>query len=175
MIRGTLRIVVRGAGAALVVAVAACNSIVGIDDADLGVSLCSNTCQYDHDGQCDDINYCTIGSDCADCGERWLATRSVAVGANCTSDAKCQSISAGYCAPVGVCTATCVAHSDCGCPAGTTNQDVAAGRCSTQCVTLEAGATSGFCFRTCLANSQCASGSSCDLAEGSGICIPDDA
>jgi hypothetical protein len=42
-----------------------------------GAGLCSNTCAYAHDGECDDggtgavYNVCSLGSDCADCGTRY--------------------------------------------------------------------------------------------------------
>lgn len=38
--------------------------------------ICSDSCIFNHDGQCDDggegseYNMCEFGTDCADCGER---------------------------------------------------------------------------------------------------------
>lgn len=51
------------------------------DDGGSGVSgtLCSNTCTYAFDGECDDggwgseYSLCSIGTDCGDCGTRYVA------------------------------------------------------------------------------------------------------
>jgi len=183
MSRGILRIVARGAGPALVLAALACNAIVGVEDAELdpnalssssgSVSLCSEECDYAGDGACDDYTLCDVGTDCTDCGTRVLVSEPTDVGRACSSDSTCQSIYEGYCPPAGLCTAECQTHTDCGCPSGTTNQDLAAGLCAVQCAG-DGESDTGYCFRTCFANSQCDTGTICDLGPGGGICIPDD-
>lgn len=43
-----------------------------LDNADGDVVVCTNTCPYARDGQCDDprgANYCILGTDCQDCGK----------------------------------------------------------------------------------------------------------
>eukprot|EP00602_Paraphysomonas_sp_CaronLab_P000644 CAMPEP_0185025370 /NCGR_PEP_ID=MMETSP1103-20130426/8354_1 /TAXON_ID=36769 /ORGANISM="Paraphysomonas bandaiensis, Strain Caron Lab Isolate" /LENGTH=924 /DNA_ID=CAMNT_0027558559 /DNA_START=154 /DNA_END=2928 /DNA_ORIENTATION=+ len=42
-----------------------------IDSSDTNAVVCTNTCPYARDGQCDDprgANYCILGTDCQDCG-----------------------------------------------------------------------------------------------------------
>jgi len=43
-----------------------------IDPEDTSIVICTNTCPYARDGQCDDprgANYCILGTDCQDCGK----------------------------------------------------------------------------------------------------------
>jgi hypothetical protein len=43
-----------------------------LDPEDSSVVICTNTCPYARDGQCDDprgANYCILGTDCQDCGK----------------------------------------------------------------------------------------------------------
>ena len=169
--------------AALLAGGLACNQLAGIEDAELegggpSVTLCSNTCQFAHDGECDDggpdADYpvCNIGSDCGDCGERVFAYPDTDVGIACVGDSDCSSISAGYCPPAQICTRHCTRHSDCGCAADTTNGDISAGRCPTACAGGDDTDT-GFCFRVCGGSVHCATGSSCELGPGYGICLAD--
>ncbi len=63
--------------------------------------LCTNTCQYNHDGQCDDgapgadTADCDYGTDCADCGPRPVTVSTctcdttTACDAGCTCDPQC--------------------------------------------------------------------------------------
>ncbi len=47
------------------------DAIVDYEDLDEGTEVCTNSCPYARDGQCDDprgANYCVLGTDCQDCG-----------------------------------------------------------------------------------------------------------
>lgn len=71
------------------------------------------------------------------------------IGRACsTFGSECAAILGGYCAGVGVCTTYCLAHDDCGCPPGTTNDDIAAGACSAACVDTS-GLGDTVCLRVC--------------------------
>ncbi len=170
-----VQMIARFSGAAMIVAGLACNSIVGVEDAQVDptlgpVTLCGDTCEFAHDGECDDggpgsdWEECIIGSDCGDCGPRTLTPKSTPVGKGCTASAQCSAITEGYCPEAGICTRECETHTDCGCPEGTTNGDVRAGFCSAVC-------SDGYCFRTCYADQHCDGPSQCLLVPGFGACL----
>jgi hypothetical protein len=92
------------------------------------------------------------------------------VGESCSGDSDCESIPDGYCANAGVCTTTCVTHVDCGCPAGTVNNDIAAGECSAACITYDDG--SSYCQRVCSSSSQCDGETRCTELDFYGVCSP---
>jgi hypothetical protein len=183
MVCRPIQLVARFTGAALLAAGVACNAIVGVEDAQLErqspydpppsglptVSLCTNTCEFANDGECDDggpgaeWEECDIGSDCGDCGSRSLAPDSTPVGDSCTADSQCTAIAEGYCPEAGICTRECETHTDCGCPSGTTNGDVRAGLCGAVC-------SDGYCFRGCYGNEHCEGPSECILVPGIGLC-----
>ena len=73
------------------------------------------------------------------------------LGEACSSSNKCAE---GSCAGAGVCTKTCDTHQDCGCAAGTTNNDVVNGLCGLSC-------TEGECTKVCKSNLDCAGGTEC--------------
>jgi hypothetical protein len=157
----------------------ACNGVFGIEQAEYdptfnpdggsGEALCSDTCQYSGDGACDDggpnssYSVCELGTDCTDCGPRGGSVGSTdpaVVGTACTDGTQCSAIASGYCATAGVCTRECSSHDDCGCPAGTLNPDIVAGLCAANCITYSDG--SGYCYRTCTSDAECAAGTFCD-------------
>jgi hypothetical protein len=82
------------------------------------------------------------------------------LGEACSSTVKCTG---GTCAGAGVCTTTCDLHSDCGCPTGTTNGDIKAGRCGLSC-------TDGECVKVCASSVDCAGNTSCTLTEAFRVC-----
>jgi hypothetical protein len=92
------------------------------------------------------------------------------VGKGCDDDAECESIPDGYCASASICTATCVTHADCGCPAGTVNSDIAAGECSAACITYDDGTS--FCQRVCSTGASCEGNSYCDELDFYAVCTP---
>lgn len=173
---------VRLASAALLGFGVACNGIVGVEEGQLdpgtlSATLCSNSCEYANNGQCDDggprarEDACPIGSDCADCGQRTLPAPDTDVGLTCFSDADCSGTPQGYCAPVGFCTRVCTVHQDCGCPAGTTNGDLSAGRCSAACIGLGDDGEH-YCLRVCGADAHCDAPSACTFLPSYGVCLP---
>ena len=102
----------------------------------------------------------------AGCGDDTL-TGEQTVGKSCKTNADCGTLSAGYCASLGVCTRQCTAHVDCGCANGTTNPDIAAGKCRAACMS---GGTSGnFCMRACQTNKDCEIGT-CQQAGTFKVC-----
>ena len=94
------------------------------------------------------------------------------VGESCDYDSECEALEDGYCADAArLCTAECVSHVDCGCPTGTTNNDIATGACRAACITYDDG--SGYCLRACESSDECESGSFCEGLEYYGVCAPD--
>jgi hypothetical protein len=59
------------------------------DDAGGDVELCTNTCVWAHDGDCDDggpgsdFSLCELGTDCGDCGPRRVSGSSAGTGCCC--------------------------------------------------------------------------------------------
>lgn len=105
------------------------------------------------------------------------------VGAPCTPAEGCPFVKPiAYCAreggpsgappyALGVCTATCQTHEECGCVVGTTNESIAAGGCKASCVTPSPGAV-GYCVKVCASTSGCAPTAECkDLGGGYGGCV----
>jgi hypothetical protein len=68
-----------------------------------------------------------------------------------------------------VCTRECNVHSDCGCPANTTNADIASGLCKAGCVSLSD--TYSYCLRVCTSSSQCEGGTTCEAGETFSVCL----
>ena len=176
--------IIRLAGAVLLAAGVACNTIAGVEDAELDpatatISLCGNSCELAYDGQCDDggpdadSSECVIGSDCADCGKRSLTQMPGTYGSSCMGDADCSSEPDAYCARAGICTRTCTKHSDCGCASGIKDGDIAGGECQAQCLPVSDDADEGYCYRTCYGDAQCSGASHCQLSPGMGACVVD--
>ena len=171
---------VRLASAALLGLGAACNAIAGVEEGQLDpgtidAELCSNSCEYARDGECDDgglhsdYQECPIGSDCADCGRRTVRAPDTDIGRGCISSADCRDIPEGFCNVFEICTRPCTSHQDCGCAAGTGDDDILAGRCTAACAGFEDG---HFCVRLCGADAHCDPPTTCLLAPGSGVCLP---
>lgn len=89
-----------------------------------------------------------------------------AIGRYCASSEDCSGVPEIYCPAAGVCTRQCSYHSDCGCLADTTNEDLTWGRCDAACVLTMAGA---FCFRSCQRTSDCANAFVCQPPAGGGF------
>lgn len=93
---------------------------------EMSSALCSETCEYTGDGECDDggegalTSACELGTDCIDCGPR-SPSSCVALGASCTSAPCCD----GECVD-GTCTASCGADGD-GCSGAS---DCCSGTCT---------------------------------------------
>ena len=87
---------------------------------------------------------------------------SAAIGAACSAQSDCSSLSdannVGFCNQLGVCTRDCTAHEDCGCAAGTTNDDLANGKCGAACVNV---GTSAVCAKICANNTSCRGQTTC--------------
>ena len=66
-----------------------------------------------------------------------------------------------FCNQLGVCTRSCTTHADCGCAPGTTNADIANGKCSVACT--NAGTTT-VCAATCANNATCNGQTTCSPA-----------
>jgi hypothetical protein len=82
-------------------------------------------------------------------------TAAAEIGDVCSTDDDCQGIHDGTCAGAGVCSAPCAIHSDCGCPAGTTDGDILDGRCDVACV-------EDACARVCTSGLECAGNTACE-------------
>jgi len=91
------------------------------------------------------------------------------VGETCNSDSVCSALPGGYCAKAGVCTRPCSLHSDCGCPANTTNADLAAGKCDDACVTI--ATNESVCLKTCATNADCFGATTCQSQSGAGFSV----
>ena len=91
-----------------------------------------------------------------------------AVGATCSSNTQCGSLSSGYCAAGGVCTRPCSMHSDCGCAPNTTNGDIAQGGCAASCTNF-GGTVGAVCTRVCANNADCEGATTCNPATGNGL------
>jgi len=90
------------------------------------------------------------------------------VGQTCNSDSACSALPGGYCTKAGVCSRPCTLHSDCGCPSGTTNDDLAAGKCDDACVSFT---NEQVCVKTCATNSQCFGATTCVSNPGAGFSV----
>lgn len=88
------------------------------------------------------------------------------IGAPCSNGGQCSSLSSGYCSQAGVCSRPCAVHSDCGCPANTTNGDIAQGGCGTACINV---GTIAVCTRVCANNSDCEGATTCNPATEGGF------
>ena len=56
-----------------------CDLIEPVPASSNTVRLCDNSCRYARDGECDDtgtggLGYCSLGTDCSDCGTRTATT-----------------------------------------------------------------------------------------------------
>ena len=170
---------VRFASGALVGLGVACNAIVDVEEGQLDPGtldalLCSDSCPSNQNGQCDDgglradTDDCTIGTDCADCGPRTIHAPDTDIGNSCISTADCSATPHGFCASIGICTRECANHQDCGCPAGTGDDDVMAGRCAAAC--LPDSTHTLYCMRVCGADAHCDAPSVCILFPSIGLC-----
>lgn len=73
------------------------------------------------------------------------------IGTVCTSNEACAG---GFCATdTSTCSKACSAHTDCGCPSGTTNADLIQGKCASACVKVDGDGSR--CVKTC-ASGACA-------------------
>lgn len=71
------------------------------------------------------------------------------LGETCNATTKCAE---GECATAGFCTKDCAHHTDCGCAAGITDQDIADGACPLAC-------TQGSCLKVCKTYQECGTAS----------------
>jgi hypothetical protein len=93
------------------------------------------------------------------------------LGQECFANFECMSsrCSNPFTGNRGVCTRDCTTHDNCGCAAGTTNDDIAAGACPTACATI--GARVPVCLRVCGAAAQCGGNLVCfPTNAGFGVC-----
>jgi hypothetical protein len=91
------------------------------------------------------------------------------IGKACADNAQCALIPSGYCdSSDNTCTRKCDTNQDCGCAKGTTEADIAQGRCRAACV-FTVGV--GFCFRACQKTADCASGARCNPLAGTSFSI----
>jgi hypothetical protein len=80
------------------------------------------------------------------------------IGQSCSSGSDCEGISgSGYCTIDGICTRNCATHQDCGCKAGVTTDDIAAGACSHSCDMVL-----GVCMALCKNTVDCNGSATCD-------------
>ncbi len=99
------------------------------------------------------------------------------IGKACSTDSTCTGLSNGYCAngtsttagPM-VCTKACATHSDCGCPANTTNGDIADGKCADACVMVDSSTSLSVCLKVCSSSSQCQGSTSCQAGTSYSVC-----
>jgi len=79
------------------------------------------------------------------------------IGEGCTNASQCSAIPGGVCdSKAQVCVKACMSHDNCGCPAGTTNGDIVAGRCRAACVNVgSVGMPNLLCVRVCKAPNDC--------------------
>lgn len=121
--------------------------------------VCSNTCQYHNDGQCDDgapgadTADCAYGTDCADCGPRPVTATACtcdttnACDQGCTCDPQCGTKALG---------------SPCSCSDGS---DVCANTACASQYCLWGGGSAGYCTQAC---GTCPSGFGCTDIVGLG-------
>lgn len=105
------------------------------------------------------------------------------IGLPCAADGECKGLPGGYCsnvsasgagAPSNVCTGPCAEHSDCGCPPGTTTEDIAAGKCTSVCIGGIDGSKNHACFRVCESMGCSYPDARCKLLPtGFGACVKD--
>jgi hypothetical protein len=88
------------------------------------------------------------------------------IGEPCSTTAECSAPAGSYCAKGGMCTRTCTMHSDCGCAAGATNQDIVDGKCKFSCISFTTG--DSYCLNTCTSSSDCHGTTTCQ-ATSSGL------
>lgn len=81
------------------------------------------------------------------------------VGMPCTSNSACEACTGGYCLSSGVCSRPCSEHADCGCPTGTINMDIAAGKCIVACGQVTTNTSA--CVSVCEVNNDCLGSTSC--------------
>lgn len=107
----------------------ACDVGPGCDcgcDPDCTMELCSDTCEYQGDGECDDggpgsaTDLCAFGTDCSDCGSRTPACEPDCSGRECGGDG-CGG-NCGVCAPADTCVdfrcVSCACDTSSACDAG---------------------------------------------------------
>ena len=75
------------------------------------------------------------------------------LGETCSASVKCAE---GDCATKGFCATSCANHSDCGCPAGTTDATIANGACQFAC-------TDNQCLKVCSTYRDCGGDASCNV------------
>lgn len=108
----------------------ACDVGPGCDcgcDPDCTMELCSDTCEYQGDGECDDggpgsaTDLCAFGTDCSDCGSRTPACEPDCSGRECGGDGCGGSCGSG-CAPADTCVdfrcVSCACDTSSACDAG---------------------------------------------------------
>jgi hypothetical protein len=81
------------------------------------------------------------------------------IGMACTSNSACAACAGGYCLSSGVCSRPCNEHADCGCPAGTINTDIAAGKCALACGQITTNTSA--CVSVCESNADCLGSTTC--------------
>jgi len=93
------------------------------------------------------------------------------VGLACGDTGDCEAFESAYCTELGICAAACSTHSDCGCPAGTTGEEIQAGACWARCVVDSSGL--GICVRACGEDADCDGLSVCEFgpSEAIGSCL----
>lgn len=85
------------------------------------------------------------------------------IGRVCSADTDC--LGGTMCAAAGVCTKGCGLHSDCGCLANTTNQDITSGACEVACVKYT-------CARVCETSLECPGSTDCQATDsGFSVCL----
>ena len=158
--------------------------------------ICTNTCRYANDGQCDDggpessNSLCEYGTDCQDCGSRCVLT-----GNTCESSSACCSnicLTLQSSEPISLCSDPCTSNSGCasGCCAMLTNGQRACAPpqyCESTCtetgqsctrndaccseLCLRVDDTSGICANKCSSNSECESNCCVEVSGGGGACV----
>lgn len=83
-------------------------------------------------------------------------------GKVCNKPEDCAGLPGSYCSKAGVCARTCTLHTDCGCADGTTNTDLANGKCGAACVNF-GGDTGGICLKVCANSGQCLGATTCKM------------
>jgi hypothetical protein len=87
------------------------------------------------------------------CSSDATSGTSAKLGETCGGSVKCAE---GECAAAGFCTKSCANHSDCGCRADASDQDIANGSCDFAC-------TSGSCLKVCKTFHDCGGDASCNV------------
>jgi len=132
-----------------------------------GTAYCFRSCTTDAD--CDRATFCEQGTD-----YKYCEPARTAVGTTCGADRACSGISGGTCTLVSrLCTKACTSHTDCGCPAGTTDSTVLTSNCAA--CAPEPGSGTRQCQRACSTDADCYGHSYCVMLSSYGVCYRDDA